>query len=151
MNQQNNDDGKSKDAITNTLEVTAEDGINGTTDKIQMRLREFQDSPDERLVKMTIDTVEQFLQALMLWHQNKMGMLHHMLQVPPGTVVTLGNNETAEETLVTLEGVALDGFKVGLTLAIMEMGKLPFLPVDADGNELELFDATGATASDNVH
>jgi hypothetical protein len=68
-----------------------------------------------------IDSLDQFVRALHQWHSNKVQLLKHMQSVPEGTEVS---NDAGQTFL--LEGAYRDGFILGLTVALSEMGELPF-------------------------
>jgi len=68
-----------------------------------------------------IRDLDQFVRTLVSWHSNKVKTLEHILTIPGGTEL-----ETPEGTKIILIGDTLSGFRAGLTLALMELGKLPF-------------------------
>jgi hypothetical protein len=68
-----------------------------------------------------IDSLDQFVRALQQWHSNKVQVLKHMQSVPEGTEVSDNTGKT-----YLLEGAYRDGFILGLTVALSEMGELPF-------------------------
>lgn len=70
---------------------------------------------------VAIDSLDQFVRALLAWHSNKVQLLQHMLNVPEGTEVS--SEDTAPKVL---EGDFRDGFILGLKVALSEMGELPF-------------------------
>lgn len=72
-----------------------------------------------------IETIEQFAAYVARWHQLKLKSLEHMLAIPEGSEATLNINGT--ETTVKLEGAALEGFKAGVQLAMIDIGNLPFV------------------------
>jgi hypothetical protein len=74
---------------------------------------------------VVIDTLDGFVRALHSWHQNKVKMLQHLKTIPEGTEVTDVKDDGTEEKFV-LEGDVLKGFVIGLTVALEEMGELPF-------------------------
>ena len=92
--------------------------------------------PSETVVVTDID---QFIQLLSGWHQNKVKTLEHILGVPEGTEVTF--NEQAPQLL---SGDLHKGFIIGLSLALMELGTLPF------GAEMEA-DLQPAAPDEPVH
>jgi hypothetical protein len=71
-----------------------------------------------------IPDLDQFVTVLVGWHEQKVKMLEHMLQLPTGTEMTVGDD--AATTLV-LQGEALAGFKAGVEISLMELGILPFV------------------------
>ena len=68
-----------------------------------------------------IDSLDQFVKALHQWHATKVQVLKHMQSVPEGTEITEDTGKT-----YLLEGPYRDGFILGLTVALSEMGELPF-------------------------
>lgn len=74
--------------------------------------------PSETVV---VSDIDQFIQLLSGWHQNKVKTLEHMLAIPEG--IEVGFND---EALQILSGDLHKGFLMGLSLALMELGTLPF-------------------------
>lgn len=72
-----------------------------------------------------VQNLDHFMFLISHWHGQKVKVLEHMLSVPAGTAMQLGEGPD-----VTMEGDMLEGFKAGLGLALMELGQLPFV-VDA--------------------
>ena len=64
----------------------------------------------------------EFVDLLVGWHTRKVDTLKHLLTVPEGIEVMVGDDPTGFK----LEGETLKGYKLGLEMALMEMGKLPF-------------------------
>ncbi len=71
-----------------------------------------------------VENLDQFVQMLAGWHDQKVKTLKHMLEVPDGTEMVVTG---ASPMTVILAGDMLVGFKAGLELALMELGTLPFL------------------------
>lgn len=71
-----------------------------------------------------IQDLNQFVQMLAGWHEKKVKTLQHMLGVPDGTEMVVGEENP---TKVILTGDMLAGFKAGIELSLMELGELPFL------------------------
>ena len=65
-----------------------------------------------------------FVPILTDWHQRQVATVLHFQDVPSGMEVKV---EGEEEALV-LEGKVLDGFRMGISLALSYLGKLPFIP-----------------------
>lgn len=65
-----------------------------------------------------------FIETLTEWHTNKVQVLEHMLEIPSGSVM-----EKEDGVEIILGGDYLLGFKAGVELALMELGKLPFIEV----------------------
>lgn len=79
---------------------------------------------------VVIADMDQFIQLLSGWHQSKVQALEHMLGVPEGIEVTF-NDEAPQ----ILSGDLHKGFLMGLSLALMELGSLPFAAeVDDEAN-----------------
>lgn len=83
-----------------------------------------QDRPD----LLFIDNIQTLVAALMTWHDQKVQILEYMMTVPSGTEMTINDSET-----IVLDGDALKGFCAGITVALAELGTLPFeVTVDAE-------------------
>lgn len=76
-----------------------------------------------------VESIDQFIALLFAWHENKIKTLEHMLSIPEGTEVAFG-----DETPTVLSGDVLKGYQMGLGLALIEVGTLPFMaePVPSD-------------------
>lgn len=70
---------------------------------------------------LPVEHIDLFIALLFAWHERKVKMVEHMLDIPAGTEATLNEGEP-----VKLEGDLLKGFQMGLSLALMELGQLPF-------------------------
>lgn len=70
---------------------------------------------------LPVENIDHFIALLFAWHERKVNILEHMLQIPTGTEATLNEDDT-----VKLEGDLLKGFQMGVSLALMELGQLPF-------------------------
>lgn len=68
-----------------------------------------------------VESLDDFVHMLVSWHGHKHAILTHMLEMPDGTYMQMGENEP-----VAMTGDMLAGFKVGIQLALMELGTLPF-------------------------
>ena len=68
-----------------------------------------------------VDNLDQFVTVLADWHGSKVASLKHMQTIPDGTEVAI--NEGASNILT---GDLLKGFQLGIDLALMELGTLPF-------------------------
>jgi hypothetical protein len=69
-----------------------------------------------------VETIDQFAGMVGAWHKRKVSTLEHMLTIPPGTQVSVGDG--ADQLL---EGDLLKGYLLGLTVAISEIRTLPFV------------------------
>lgn len=70
---------------------------------------------------LIVEDIDQFIQLLSGWHETKVKTLEHFLSMPEGIEVTF-NNEAPQ----ILSGDLHKGFLMGLSLALMELGTLPF-------------------------
>ena len=86
-----------------------------------------------------IQDLNQFVMALVGWHNQKVDILKHMREVPEGTEMVITGEESSKAILT---GDLLAGFKAGIELALMELGTLPF------GYETEPEAATSAATAD---
>lgn len=80
--------------------------------------------------EIAISNLDQFAQIITMWHHNRVTRLEHMLQVPVGTEMQIG-----EDAAVPLEGARYEGFIAGIQVALSEIGILPFtttLPSDGE-------------------
>lgn len=76
-----------------------------------------------------ISNVQDLAALLSNWHQAKVDMLNHMMNIPEGTEMQVDG----EDPLI-LTGSALAGFKAGLTVAMSELGEFP-LEFEYEPNE----------------
>jgi len=77
------------------------------------------ETPDTLLA---VNDLDQFVQLLSNWHTKKIATLKHMLEIPESAEVSLGDAEPVQMT-----GAFRDGFILGLSLALAELGELPFV------------------------
>ena len=76
-------------------------------------------NPEDGLVSIT--NLDQFVQFLTAWHIEKSALTKHMLDIPDGTEFKVGD----EPRIMT--GDTLAGFKLGIEVALMHLGTLPFV------------------------
>lgn len=69
---------------------------------------------------LEVEDLDQFVTILVNWHNEKVAILKHMLDVPEGTVMECDGQDA------TLSGDVLAALKAGIELALMELGTLPF-------------------------
>lgn len=69
-----------------------------------------------------ITDVNDLANKLTQWHTNRVARLEHMLQIPEGTEVDFEDGEK-----LVLEGAALSAFRLGLQVALKELGQLPIV------------------------
>lgn len=71
--------------------------------------------------KIPVESLDNFMQYFLPWHERKTTQLRHMLTVPDGMEVQVG-----EDTNLVLTGDALIAFRIGIELGLSELGTLPF-------------------------
>lgn len=80
---------------------------------------------------INIETVDQFASLLMSWHSQRVAIVQHMRDIPPGTEVTVGDvgdvGDVGAEKDIVLDGDVLLGFHAGVNVALSELGTLPFV------------------------
>ena len=81
-----------------------------------------QQLPEELLA---VTDLNQFIQLLTDWHNRQVATVKHLLEVPAGMQMIIGDGEDAKE--MKLEGERLEGFQLGLDLALNFLGTLPFM------------------------
>ena len=69
-----------------------------------------------------IQNIDHFIHLITNWHNNRVAVLQHMLSLPAGTEMQVNATDS-----VVMDGERLEGFKAGLSLALMELGDLPFV------------------------
>lgn len=79
-----------------------------------------------------ISDLDQFVNLLVAWHNDKVARIRHMLSVPDGMEMQL-----ADETPLVLTGDALTAFRVGIELGLMEFSTLPFVAEFEDAENPE--------------
>lgn len=86
-----------------------------------------------------VESLDMFVRLLQQWHSSKVKVLEHMLEIPTGT-------EADFEGLgkVNLVGDVRNGFIMGLSLALMELGTLPFVSDGASASPTATADAAAA-------
>lgn len=68
-----------------------------------------------------VEDLDQFVQILTVWHSEKCAAVQHLLTVPEGSAFSVDGKETV------LVGSALDAFKLGIEMTMMQLGSLPFV------------------------
>ena len=86
-----------------------------------------QQLPEELLA---VTDLNQFIQLLTGWHNKQVATVKHLHEVPTGMQMIIGDGEDAKE--MKLEGERLEGFQLGLDLALNFLGTLPFMAEYAD-------------------
>ena len=81
---------------------------------------------------LAVTDLDHFITLLTDWHNRQVATVKHLQEVPNGITVVIGEGDDADKK--TLEGEFLEGFQLGLGLALNYLGKLPFMAeyVDAD-------------------
>lgn len=69
-----------------------------------------------------VENIDHFIALLFAWHEGKVKTLEHMLTIPEGTEVSFN-----DEPETALSGDVYKGFLIGLSLALLEFGSLPFM------------------------
>lgn len=77
------------------------------------------ETPDTLLA---VNDLDQFVQLLASWHSKKVATLKHMQNIPDTAEVSIG-----EGPPLKLTGEFREGFLLGLSLALSELGELPFV------------------------
>lgn len=80
-----------------------------------------EDAPMEEDECFMVESIPHMVQLLEAWHSHKVEILESMLSVPEGTDASLDSGPS-----VKLDGDALIAFKIGITVALSELGTLPF-------------------------
>jgi hypothetical protein len=80
------------------------------------------DAPTETV---PVDDLNHFVQILTAWHMEKCRTVQHMLAVPEGSEFQIEGDEGV--TTIVLVEDALAAFKLGIEMAMMELGELPFV------------------------
>lgn len=86
-----------------------------------------QETADELLAVTDLD---HFIALLTGWHNRQVANVKHLREVPAGMQMIIGDGEDAKE--MKLEGERLEGFQLGLDLALVFLGTLPFMAEYAD-------------------
>ena len=79
---------------------------------------------------LQVTDLDHFIVLLTDWHNRQVATVKHLREVPPGMKMVIGDGAEAKE--LKLEGERLDGFQLGLDLALNFLGTLPFMAEYAD-------------------
>lgn len=82
---------------------------------------------------LEIQDLDHFVYLLNGWHAQQVAELEHLLDIPEGAEVCLGDVEG-----ITLSGETHTAFVIGLTLALMKLGELPFMSEYAGSDDDQL-------------
>ena len=74
---------------------------------------------------LQVDSLDQFVKILTVWHMERCAQVKHLLEVPDGTSFTVGDPIDEEEIILT--GDSLKAFKLGIEMVLMQLGTLPFV------------------------
>lgn len=70
-----------------------------------------------------INTLEEFAYVIEAWQKNVNDQLNHLLEVPEGTNIEIGEGEDTQSKVLT--GDYLEGFTLGVQLAISTLNDNP--------------------------
>ena len=76
-------------------------------------------------VMLAVTNLDHFITLLTDWHNRQVATVKHLREVPTGMQTIIGDGEDAKE--MKLEGERLEGFQLGLDLALNFLGTLPFM------------------------
>ena len=68
-----------------------------------------------------VSDMGQFIALMQDWHTQQVATVRHFMEIPSGVEVQVEDEET-----FPLEGDTLKGFKLGIQMALMYLGELPF-------------------------
>lgn len=69
-----------------------------------------------------INDLNAFVKHLTAWHTQKVKTLEHLMSIPDGTEVSMGDGPA-----VILTGVTMTAFQAGINTSLIELGTLPFV------------------------
>ena len=75
-----------------------------------------------------VQSLDHFITLLIRWHDTKVRLLKHMEEIPEGAVIEIEGTDKA------FTGDLREGFKLGIFVALAELGTLPFA-VEMDEEE----------------
>ena len=64
--------------------------------------------------------LDTFVAYMAAWHSERCELVQHFLGIPEGTTMEVGGEQ------LVLTGPALEGFRLGIEIAMMQLGTLPF-------------------------
>lgn len=74
---------------------------------------------------LAVNDLDHFITLLTDWHNRQVATVKHLNSAPQGIKILIGEGEEAKEK--TLEGEFLEGFQLGIGLALNYLGTLPFM------------------------
>lgn len=96
---------------------------------IQLDLPHMSTSPDT----IAVSDLTHFIELLSHWHTTKVNVLKHMKDIPESAEVSIGDGES-----IPVTGAFREGFQLGLSLALSELGVLPFVAELEESAAIEL-------------
>lgn len=76
---------------------------------------------DQKTDVVQVTSMDTLVKLLARWHANKIARCEHYLTLPDGQTVQVG-----EEPEFVVTGDVRKGFELGINMALMEFGVLPF-------------------------
>lgn len=76
---------------------------------------------------IAVTDLQMFVELLTIWHTRKVNILKHLMDVPQGMEVAIGDDEH-----LLLDGDAYRAFILGINLSLKELGTLPFTSITED-------------------
>ena len=86
-----------------------------------------------------VEDLDTFVAILSAWHEQKVAVLEHMMHIPDGSEVQVNDG-----AVQVLSGEYLTGFMLGVSVALMELGTLPFLTELPSANLGQFLDNTAS-------
>lgn len=113
-----------------------------------------QPAPVEENRLLEVNSLNMFVQLIVLWHQKKVAELNHFLTIPDeGNISIIISEKGKDDQEIIMSGEALKGFKAGLQTALTALGRLPFgvtYEEPVQGAEAPALTDASATADNNV-
>lgn len=69
-----------------------------------------------------VEDLHKFVDLLVSWHLRRVAICHHFKDIPVGSEIQI-----EDEEVIVMEGPFLDGFKLGIDMALNQLGELPFV------------------------
>jgi hypothetical protein len=88
------------------------------------------EAPKDSNELLAVQDLDHFITLLTDWHNRQVATVTHLRDVPAGITVVIGDGEEAKQQ--KMEGEFLEGFQLGIGLALNYLGKLPFMAEYAD-------------------
>lgn len=87
---------------------------------------------EEAAELLAVTDLDHFITLLTDWHNRQVATVRHLATVPDGMKIIIGDGDEAKEKV--LEGEYLEGFQLGIDMALNFLGKLPFMAEYEDAN-----------------